>query len=190
VRIDLIGEGWVYVARKLKKPWIACNRSSDEGGNWNDSEARRKEKLLQAIDLGASIIDIELRTSNLENIITMIKKRAGCLISTHFQDRTPSLEELKDLVARQINAGADICKVVTRANDVGDNWTVMQLVSERWHVPLVSFAMGPLGVTSRILAPLVGGYFTYASLKAGAESASGQIPVADLVKIYKMMEVS
>ncbi len=32
VRIDLIGDGWMELVRHLSKPWIACNRSPDEGG--------------------------------------------------------------------------------------------------------------------------------------------------------------
>ncbi|GAH45408.1 unnamed protein product [marine sediment metagenome] len=60
VRIDLIGDGWQESAKQLKKPWIACNRSADEGGGWEGNEARRIEKLLQAIELGADIVDIEL----------------------------------------------------------------------------------------------------------------------------------
>ena len=189
VRIDLIGDRWIDVVKGLKKPWIACNRLVDEGGQWRDSEARRIEKLLQAIDLGASIVDVELVTKNLEHIIPIIKKRAGCLVSDHNLEKTPSLEELKSIVSKQIDAGADICKVVTKANDIKDNWTVIQLVSERYNVPLVSFAMGNLGVLSRILTPLNGGYFTYASLKEGAESAPGQVSVKDLVKLYGLLEI-
>jgi len=190
VRIDLIGDNWIDVARKLKKPWIACNRLSDEGGQWRDSEARRIEKLLQAIDLGANIIDVELSTKNLANVISFIKKRAGCLVSTHNLEKTPSLEELRSIVTKQIDAGADICKVVTKANSIKDNWTVIQLVSEPHNVPLVSFAMGTLGVLSRILSPLNGGYFTYASLNEGGESAPGQVSVKDLVNLYKFLEIT
>jgi 3-dehydroquinate dehydratase-1 len=189
VRIDLIGDNWIDVAKELKKPWIACNRIAEEGGHWHDSEARRVEKLLQAIDMGANIIDIELRTKNLENIISIIKKRAGCLVSTHNLEKTPSLIELRSVVVKQIDAGADICKVVTKANNVEDNWTVIELVSEQHSVPLVSFAMGPLGVLSRVLTPLSGGYFTYASLDEGSESAPGQVSVKDLVKLYGLLEI-
>ena len=189
MRIDIIGERWLDIARELKKPWIACNRLIDEGGQWRDSEARRIEKLLQAIEMGASIIDVELRTKNLENIISTIKKRAGCLVSTHNLEITLSLEELEALVTKQINAGADICKVVTKANNIEDNWTIMQLVSKPRSVPLVSFAMGPLGVLSRVLTPLTNGYFIYASVKKGAESAPGQIAVSDLTKLYELMEI-
>ena len=45
VRIDLIGEGWMDVARQLKKPWIACNRMVEEGGKWDGNEPRRIEHL-------------------------------------------------------------------------------------------------------------------------------------------------
>src|SRR3989304_8839674 len=69
VRIDLIGDRWTDVTRELKKPWIACNRLVEEGGAWRGTEARRIEKLLHAMALGASIVDIELRTKNLDNIV-------------------------------------------------------------------------------------------------------------------------
>jgi 3-dehydroquinate dehydratase-1 len=187
VRIDLIGDAWPSVAGELKKPWIACNRMTEEGGQWRDSEARRIEKLLQAIDVGASIIDVELKTKNLENVIATIKKRAGCLVSSHNLVKTPSLEELKMVVKRQMDAGADICKVVTTATTNNDNWTIMRLLSEVHDIPCIAFAMGPLGALSRVLSPVAGGYFTYASIKAGKESAPGQITVQDLISLYEMM---
>ncbi|GAF81039.1 unnamed protein product, partial [marine sediment metagenome] len=76
IRIDLIGDGWQELVKQLKKPWIACNRHPDEGGKGEKIEARRIEGLLKAIELGADIVDIELRTRNLEEVIPLIKKRA------------------------------------------------------------------------------------------------------------------
>ena len=75
VRIDFIGDGWQELVRQLNKPWIACNRSADEGGKWRGSEAKRVEELLKAIELGADIIDIELGTKNLPETIQLIKKK-------------------------------------------------------------------------------------------------------------------
>ena len=189
LRIDLVGDAWQELAREIKKPWIACNRLGDEGGQWKDSEARRIEKLLHAIELGASIVDIELRTKNLENIIPAIKKRAGCLVSSHNFEMTPSLDDLKAIIKRQQDCGADICKVVTTASTVADNWTVLQVIGAFPDCQIVSFAMGALGVLSRTLSPLAGGYFTYASLETGKESAPGQVNVADLLRLYEMIGV-
>ncbi|HEY82557.1 MAG TPA: type I 3-dehydroquinate dehydratase [Dehalococcoidia bacterium] len=187
VRIDLIGEGWRELAKQLRKPWIACNRSPDEGGGWEGSEAERKEELLSALELGAEIIDIELMTGNLREMVPLIKQRAQCLLSFHDLEGTPPLNRMREMVQKQLAAGADICKVVTTAQKFEDNLSVLELISDFSGVRVVSFAMGPLGFASRVLSPLVGGDFVYASVEAGREAASGQITVRDLRKIYAMV---
>ena len=187
VRIDLTGEGWPELVRRLGKPWIACNRISDEGGSWKGSEEGRIEELLKAVELGASIVDVELITKNLDNTTKLIKKRAKCLLSSHNLTGTPSLTEMKQTVQKQLEAGADICKVATTATNFEDNMTVLQLIGDTHGIRLVSFAMGPLGYTSRILCPLAGGDFTYASIETGRESAPGQITVKGLRRLYEIM---
>jgi len=188
VRIDLIGDDWRELVKQLEKPWIACNRSADEGGSWRGSESKRREELLSAIELGASIIDVELVTGNLKEIVQLIKKKAKCLLSFHDLKGTPPLDRMREIVQRETEAGADICKIVTTAQRLEDNLAVLQLISDFPKTRVVSFAMGPLGFTSRILCPLFGGDFTYASIEAGRESASGQITAGDLRKIYGMVE--
>ncbi len=187
VRIDLIGDSWQELVKQLKKPWIACNRSADEGGSWRGSESKRREELLKAIELGAGIIDIELVTGNLKEIVQTVKKKTKCLLSFHDFKGTPSLDRMREIVQRELEAGADICKVVTTAQRFEDNLAVLQLISDFPKARVISFAMGPLGFASRILCPLVGGDFIYASIEAGKESASGQITVRDLRKIYGMV---
>ena len=188
VRMDLIGDGWRELVEQLRKPWIACNRSADEGGQWEKSEARRIEELLKATELGADIVDIELRTKDLEEVIPSIKKKAKCLLSFHELERTPSLDEMREIVQRQLKAGADICKMITTAQRFEDNLAVLQLISEFSGIKMVSFAMGDLGLVSRILCPLVGGDFTYASIERGKESAAGQMTAGELRKLYEMVQ--
>jgi len=187
VRIDLIGDGWRELVKHLEKPWIACNRSADEGGSWRGSELKRIEELLSAIGLGASIVDIELVSGSLKEIVPLIKKKAKCLISLHDLKATPPLDRMREVVKREIEAGADICKLVTTARKFEDNLAVLQLISDFPGARVVSLAMGSSGIASRFLCPLVGGDFTYASIETGKESASGQITVEDLRKIYKMV---
>ena len=187
VRIDLIGDGWQELVKQLKKPWIACNRRVDEGGRWEGDEASRIAKLLKATELGADIIDLELRTANLRQAMELIKKRAKCLLSFHELRGTPPLNNMREIVQRQLEAGADVCKIVTTAQRFEDNLTILQLISEFSKTRIVAFAMGPLGFASRVLCPLVGGDFTYASIERGKESASGQITVSELRKLYEMV---
>ena len=187
VRIDLVGDTWLDLVTHLSKPWIACNRSADEGGQWQGNEARRIEKLLQAVELGADIVDIELKTKNLAKIIPVVKKRTKCLLSFHDLEKTPSLDTMKEMVRQQLESGADISKVVTTARSFEDNLTVLQLISEFPETVRIAFAMGPLGSVSRILCPLAGGDFTYASIEKGKESAQGQLTVRDLARIYELV---
>jgi 3-dehydroquinate dehydratase type I len=188
VRIDLIGEDWPELIRELEKPWIACNRFADEGGRWKEDETSRIEELLKAAELGADIIDIELSTKNLNEVVRSIKKGTKCLLSYHDLTGTPPLDNLKGVIERQLAAGADICKVVTTASSFEDNLNILQLITMFPEEKMVSFAMGPLGSISRIMCPLVGGYFTYASIEEGKESAFGQLTVRDLRKLYEMVK--
>ena len=187
VRIDLIGKGWRKVAAHLKKPWIACNRRVDEGGKWMGREATRIKELRDALNLGANIIDIELATPAIAELVSDAKGRAECLISYHNLKETPPLDRLRQIIINQLAAGAHICKVVTTARSFGDNLTVLQLITDFSSANVVAFAMGAAGQLSRILCPLAGGYFTYASIKAGKESAKGQVTVLDLKEIYRML---
>ena len=187
VRIDLIGDDWEEVVRQLTRPWIACNRSASEGGRWKGNEARRIERLLRAMDLGAEMVDVELRTKNLDNIVKLIKRRKECLLSYHDLEKTPPSATMRQIVQQQIRAGADVCKVVTTAHSFEDSLETLRIVPEFSESRVVAFAMGPLGVTSRILCPLVGGDFTYASVAEGRESAPGQVTVEELRGIYRMM---
>ncbi|MFH1016279.1 MAG: type I 3-dehydroquinate dehydratase [Chloroflexota bacterium] len=188
VRIDLIGAGWRDVAAKLTKPWIVCNRRKEEGGGWRGSEVDRIKEFLSALELKPAIMDIELATESLAAIVPQVKKQAKCLLSYHDFEGTPSLGELVGIVRRQMKAGADIVKVVTTATKFEDNLTALQLIADLRQARVVSFAMGLLGSVSRVLCPLVGGDFTYASIETGKESAAGQITVRDLRKLYEVLK--
>jgi len=188
VRIDLIGKDWQKVAARLKKPWIACNRRAEEGGKWGGREAARIKELRRAIELGASIIDIELATPGIEEIVRETKGRAECLVSYHNIKETPPLDKLRQIVIDQLAAGADICKVVTTARNFADNVPVLKLITDFSETNIISFAMGAAGQLSRVLCPLLGGYLTYASVKKGRESAEGQVTVKDLREIYRVVD--
>jgi 3-dehydroquinate dehydratase-1 len=187
VRIDLIGKRWREVAARLKKPWIACNRRPEEGGEWGGTERARIKELYRAVELGADIIDIELATSDVARIVDDIKGTAECMVSYHDVKKTPPLDRLRQVVINQLAAGAGICKIITTARKFSDNLAVLQLITEFSETNIISFAMGAAGQLSRVLCPLVGGYLTYASVMEGKESAAGQITAADLREIYRML---
>ncbi len=189
VRIDLIGEQWLEVARALPGPWIACNRLSTQGGGYCGTEIERVDVLQHAIEVGASIVDIEMEARDARSFIRGIKGRATVLVSHHDFEKTDEGSALTEVVERQKDLGADICKIVTTARSVEDTVTVLRLARRYSAHRIVTFAMGISGMTSRILAPLVGAQFTYASLAAGREAAPGQLTVAQLRAVYDAMGV-
>jgi 3-dehydroquinate dehydratase type I len=188
VRIDLIGAGWQNVVGKLHHPWLATNRSPAEGGKGEADEKERLSRLVEAVGLGASMVDVELSTKNLKWAMSELQPKATCVVSFHDFNGTLPYPALVEIVNRQIAAGADICKVVTTAVDFADNITMLRLIKAFPQTKMVALAMGPEGTASRILSPIAGGYFTYASLERGKESAPGQLTVAELREIYQMLD--
>jgi 3-dehydroquinate dehydratase type I len=188
VRIDLIGDGWEKLAGQLAKPWIACNRIVKEGGRWRGTEEARIAALFRALDLGAAIVDIELATPDINKVVSAIKGRAKCLISYHDLKRTSTVDRLRSIIRRELDAGADIGKVVTTARDFADNLRILQLIPEFPLSKIVAFAMGEAGAISRVFCPLVGGAFTYAAAKKGREAAPAQLTVGELRNIYRMLK--
>ncbi|MCL1885947.1 MAG: type I 3-dehydroquinate dehydratase [Dehalococcoidia bacterium] len=187
LRLDLLGASWVEISKDMRKPWIATNRLKSEGGAWEGSEETRIAELLKATTLGADVVDIELASPGLKEIVPQIKKHAKCLISHHDMKRTPKRPILQKIVDAQLSAGADICKVVTTANTARDSLNALVLLRENPRVQLISFTMGKEGQTSRIFCPCFGSYLTYGALGEGHESADGQLSVALLRRAHEMM---
>jgi 3-dehydroquinate dehydratase type I len=190
LRLDLIGPEWPELAKFIQKPWIACNRSPEEGGKGSSNEISRVEELMWAAEAGACIVDIEYRINNLTEVVALIKPKAECLISFHDMVSTPSYNTLVRIAEGQLRAGADICKIVTTAQNFEDNLTILKLIRNFPEARMVAFAMAEAGRMSRILSPLAGGYFTYACTAVGKESAAGQVPLREMMEIYEIIRVA
>ena len=83
--------------------------------------------------------------------------------------------------------GAEITKIVTRAETWGDNLRVLELIPKARDMgtQIIALCMGPMGRISRVFSLLLGGYLTFASLEEGQESATGQIPVAEMKSLLE-----
>jgi len=183
-----------YDASKIREstnlPLIATNRPTWEGGTFNGPENDRINMLLSAADAGFNFVDLELSTGNLRDVVKDVGRRGlETIVSSHDYTCTPPISEIYRIFLRELRVGAEICKIITTAKTLDDNLTCLRFLgkaSRRGKV--VSFCMGELGVTSRILAPIFGASFTYASVQRGRESAPGQLTVETIRNIYRLME--
>jgi 3-dehydroquinate dehydratase type I len=166
------------------KPLIATNRRSDQGGKAEEQESERVQLLLEAVEAGFEYVDISTTTEKLtENISTFKKKGAKVIVSYHDFQNPLNRDQLEEKHNKLSATGCDIVKIIGWTNDISDN--IPYLGYNREHPGNISFGMGEKGITSRILAPLSGAAFTYASLKSGMELAEGQIPLDKLWETYR-----
>ncbi len=169
---------------------IATNRRKDQGGHSTMSEPDRVAVILEAVEAGFEYADLELNTPKLDELGSRVKALGGSLVISHHDfEGTPSAEELRETMSRMVERGADICKIIGTAQSPGDNLVYLGLFGAPREGGLVCFGMGRDGILSRVLSPLVGGEFTYASSHAGGGSAPGQLTLAEMREIYTLMGV-
>ncbi|MBW1680878.1 MAG: type I 3-dehydroquinate dehydratase [Deltaproteobacteria bacterium] len=165
-----------------QKPVIATYRSRKEGGAGRAGYAERVRILTGAAAAGARWIDVEF-SMPLEFRREIAKRRgeSGLLISCHLRNGTPSRQALEERLRRMAAGGAHGVKIVSMAREPEDNLRVLSLIplARRLGTEVVAFCLGELGRPSRVLSPLLGASFTFASLDPGEETAPGQLPLEE-----------
>ena len=192
VRLDCFADfkGLKDIAGCTETPLIATIRPSKCGGKF--SGKKQRVKILS--DIASSwfeYADFELDFPGLKIVVENLRGLdVKPIISFHDFERTPKKEELRRILKSEIEAGADVCKIVTTAQSLQDNLTLLQfLYDEGKKSKIVCFAMGPLSKPSRLLSPIYGGYFTIASLERGMETAAGQMTIEEMKAAYKALGV-
>jgi len=170
-------------------PLIATNRSVKYHGKFRGSETERKQILLNAAGNGFEYVDVELSDPQLEDIVSDVHGiGVKSIVSFHDFNQTPSLSQLEGVLRKEIMSGADVCKVITTAKSVEDNLTVLNFLSKACRsAKTVCFSMGELGKISRLLSPIFGGFFTFAALEKGRETASGQLTIQEMRAMYEAL---
>jgi len=174
-----------------KLTMIATNKSVKHHGKFLGSETERKQTLLNAAEKGFKYVDLDLSTSELESIVSDVHNMGvKSIISFHNFNETPSLPKMEEILKKEIASEADVCKIVATAKSVEDNLTVLNFVSKACKsAKTVCFCMGELGKTSRLLSPLFGGFFTFASLEEGKETAAGQLTIQEMRAVYATLGI-
>ena len=165
-----------------KTPKIATDKASR-------SETEHRQLLIGVAKSGFEYVDIELSTPQLEDLVKELKALgAKSIVSFHKLDGSLSVPELNNVLEREISSGAEVCKIVTTAKQMKDNLTTLNFTSTAsTKAKVVCFCMGELGKVSRLLSPIFGGFFTFASLEHGSETASGQFTIQEMKAAYKLL---
>lgn len=191
IRLDYFNDfgNMKNILESTKIQLIATNRSAGEGGSFEGDEDARIKILLDAARSGFKYVDIELSTKDVAKIAKELHSLGSdVIISHHDFNKTPSNDEILKIHEDILKMGADVCKIVTTANDYNDNLRLLSFLNESFEKSkIVCFAMGEFGKISRIFSPIFGGFFTMASLEKGQETGPGQIEIGELKELYNKL---
>ncbi|XHH08407.1 MAG: type I 3-dehydroquinate dehydratase [Candidatus Bathyarchaeia archaeon] len=191
VRLDSLEE-----TRKLsdltdatKIPLIATNKLPSEGGDFSGTQIQRWETLMNAAKGGFQYVDLDLKNIKLkENIVDLQELGVKTIVSFHRFSGAFTGQEMQRILSEEVSRGADVCKIVGTAKQVQDNLTALNFVSENSaKTKLVCFCMGERGRISRLLSPVFGAFFTFASVEQGNETALGQISINEMRTAYSLL---
>lgn len=165
-------------------PVLATVRSSREGGRWNKPE-RVRLALYEALIPAVDAIDIELSSKKILKLAVRKAEKHGktIVLSYHNFKHMPSPAELKTILKKAKDSGANIVKIAAQAKNSADVRTLAEFTEKNQKSNLITIAMGEQGTLSRVLFPSLGSLITFAHL--GNSSAPGQLDLKTTVTRLK-----
>lgn len=176
----------------VNKPVLFTFRSSLEGGQkWIPAD-QYSDLIYTAIGTGVvDLTDVELFLGDkyVENIIMQVHRLgAKVIVSNHDFMKTPSKEKIVDRIKNMEYIGADIAKIAVMPKTKRDVLELLNAtldVENRIEIPVVTMAMGNLGMITRISGEIFKSAITFGA--GFAASAPGQMPVQDLEQIISVL---
>jgi 3-dehydroquinate dehydratase type I len=134
-------------------------------------------------------VDVDLGTPKQTELIRNLHEAGAKIIfSFHDFEQTPSPPQLDSVLEEEIALSAEVCKIITTARSVEDNLITLNFVSEASKkAKIVCFAMGELGKPSRLLSPVFGAFFTFASIDEKRKTAKGQLTIQEMRRAYELL---
>ena len=187
-RIDLFSD--LNVISKIRDefiiPIIFTLRSYEQGGKDKRSLVERLESIRYLASLNPEYLDLEMNIPcSFVDEITSRYPNIKIILSYHNFSETP--QDL-DSLYKSMNVTTDhYYKIALMANTAIDTmrflcWLKKNNASNK----LIAISMGTHGQISRIIAPLLGTPWTYASTDEHSAVAPGQLSIQTLTEIYKL----
>ena len=177
--------------RSLPGPVIATNRLTAEGGRWTGTEAGRLALLAEALNLGVTCLDVELAADAIfRRELWGRRGKTRLILSWHDFAGTPETARLEAVTDAMLASEADVVKLVALAREPADNLRMLSLIprAQAQGKEIIAFCMGPLGKWSRIAAPLLGSFLSFAPFSKTGASAPGQLTVNDLKRVWRTLK--
>lgn len=167
---------------KCKKPVMLTVRRNDQGGSFLGSEEERLKLLESLCKLEPAYIDLEYDVpADYRKRLFEAYPKTAFLSSYH--DFTGMPADLEAIYQKVKTPHAHIYKIAVTAQSTLDALKMLTFVQKHSSSDkIIGIAMGEEGKPTRILAPVVGSYLTYAILNHA--SAPGQLSAQELQETY------
>ena len=151
-----------------------------------DAVRREEIPLLRRAQAAGAWVDVPFSPCLPEDLYGLLPERL--VLSWHDGEGTPS--DLREILLRMRRRPAAVYKLVPTARDFPDTAAVLDLLArEGSSGDLCAFAMGTPGLPTRILALARGSAAVYASAPGCPPGAPGQIPLGELLGVYRPAEL-
>lgn len=177
---DDVPRGLELLRRSAGRPLLCTLRTTRDGGAADCTTEEYATALSGLIDHGGfALLDIELSAG--EDCVRELIEKArqhgiGTVVSHHDFTKTPSEDEMVSLLLQMKQLGADLPKLAIMPKNEENVLSLLSatLCASRQVGPVITMAMGQLGMVTRAAGGVFGSCLTFGA--GAAASAPGQLP--------------
>ncbi len=178
---ELIGE----------RPILFTARTKHEGSDWHPSSDEYRDLIADVCASGTiDMVDVQYLNPAAKRCFEAARAANVLIVaSTHDFTGTPSPQVIADQLEAMAATGADVCKLAVMPHSALDVAALLTATATRAtvsKVPLITMAMGPLGIVSRLAGQVFGSCATFATL-GDAGSAPGQVPLDEVLRALDLL---
>jgi len=180
---------YLDILSRYKDKCIYTIRPGNEGGQFSNDPKKRAEIITKFIQRNPLFVDVEYKLISSNDFVADLveNENTPILISWHDFSHTPRFDDLIEQV-KKMRIYSPYIKIVTTATAIDDSIKILEIYQKiDTHTNLIAFAMGEMGILSRVLCTVVGtAPFTYASV--GQALAPGQLSIDQMKSIYDLFK--
>lgn len=181
-----------HLRSEVTMPCLSTLRSASQGGRFNGGRDEYVQLVSQLAKANPEYLDIEAACT-LEQFHHFREAAPEAKIIVSWHDLVETPQDLNAIVQSLRALPGDIYKLATFANSAADALRIVE-ISRRLNAtggaPWICLGMGEQGLPSRVLGPVSGAPFTFASLGDAYASAAGQLSLATLLDPYHVDQLN
>lgn len=173
---------YVHNFSRLQK--IATFRIREEGGWEIFNKHSERQEFYKAVLPYVSFVDVEIAAKDKDDIIRMAKSAGKkIIISVHDLRKMLSEKRMDSLLKEGFSLGADMVKLAFFAKTQMDALSLLEFTCKHRKESIITVALGPQGVFTRILAGVFGSHILYGHI--GRASFPHQLSVKQIAQALK-----